>query len=65
MTLLGERVFYFMGMYLGGSVGKGCACDLGDSGDKGSVPGSGRSPGAGHGNSLQCSFLENPMDRGA
>ena len=30
-----------------------------------SVPGSGRSPGGGHGNSLQYSCLENPMDRGA
>ena len=29
------------------------------------VPGSGRSPGGGHGNSLQYSCLENPMDRGA
>ena len=31
----------------------------------GSVPGLGRSPGGGHGNPLQCSCLENPMDRGA
>ena len=30
-----------------------------------SVPGSERSPGAGHGNPLQYSCLENPMDRGA
>ena len=30
-----------------------------------SVPGSGRSPGGGHGNPLQESCLENPMDRGA
>ena len=29
------------------------------------IPGSGRSPGGGHGNSLQYSCLENPMDRGA
>ena len=33
--------------------------------DSGSIPGSGRSPGGGHGNSLQCSYLENPMDWGA
>ena len=33
--------------------------------DTGSVPGSGRSPGGGHGNPLQYSCLENPMDRGA
>ena len=30
-----------------------------------SIPGSGRSPGGGHGNPLQESCLENPMDRGA
>ena len=33
--------------------------------DTGSIPGWGRSPGAGHGNPLQCSYLESPMDRGA
>ena len=33
--------------------------------DMGSVPGSGRFPGEEHGNPLQCSCLENPMDRGA
>ena len=32
--------------------------------DAGSIPGSGRSPGGGHGNPLQYSCLENPMDRG-
>ena len=32
--------------------------------DSGSIPGSGRSSGAGHGNPLQCSCLENLMDRG-
>ena len=35
-----------------------------DTGDAGSVPGSGRSPGGGNGNPLQYSCLENPMDRG-
>ena len=34
-------------------------------GDLGSFPGLGRSPGEGNGNPLQCSHLENPMDRGA
>ena len=29
------------------------------------IPGSGRSPGEGHGNPLQYSCLENPIDRGA
>ena len=37
----------------------------GDNRDASSIPGSGRSPGGGHGNPLQCSFLENPMDGGA
>ena len=34
-------------------------------GDLGSIPGSGRSPGEGNGNPLQYSCLENPMDREA
>ena len=33
--------------------------------DLSSISGSGRSPGGGEGNPLQCSCLENPMDRGA
>ena len=33
--------------------------------DTGLIPGSGRFPVEGHGNSLQYSCLENPMDRGA
>ena len=33
--------------------------------DSSLIPGSGRSPGGGNGNQLQCSCLENPMDRGA
>ena len=37
----------------------------GDIRDLGSIPGLRRSPGGGHGNSLQCSCLENPIDRGA
>jgi len=45
--------------------GKESACSAGDAEDTGSVPGSGRSPGGGHGNPLQYSCLENPMDRGA
>ena len=46
----------------GGSDGKESACNAGD---LGSVPGLGRSPGEENGNPLQCSCLENPMDRGA
>ena len=36
----------------------------GDLRDLGSIPGLGRSPGEGNGNTLQYSCLENPMDRG-
>ena len=39
--------------------------NAGDIRDAGSFPGSGRSPEGGHGNPLQYSCLENPMDRGA
>ena len=46
----------------GGSVEKN---PLANAGDVGSTPGPGRSPGEGHGNPLQYSCLENPMDRGA
>ena len=49
----------------GGSVGKESACNAGDAGDVGLISGSGRSPGGGHGNPLQYSCQENPMDRGA
>ena len=44
-----------------GSAGKESACNVGD---LGSIPELGRSPGGGHGNPLQYSCLENPMDRG-
>ena len=36
-----------------------------NAGDQSSIPGLGRSPGEGNGNSLQYSCLGNPMDRGA
>ena len=48
-----------------GSVVKNLPANRGDIRDVGSVPGSGRSPGGGHGNPLQFSCLGNPMDRGA
>ena len=41
------------------------SCNSGDARDVGLIPGLGRYPGGGHGNPLQNSFLENPMDRGA
>ena len=44
---------------------KNLPANAGDIRDVGSIPGSGRSAGEGHGNPLQYSCLENPMDRGA
>ena len=46
----------------GSSEVKASACNTGE---LGSIPGLGRSPGEGNGNPLQYSCLENPMDRGA
>ena len=46
-------------------VAKNLPANAGDAEDMGLVPGSGRFPGGGHGNPLQYSCLENPMDRGA
>ena len=51
--------------FLGGSVIKNLPASAGDAGNFGSIPGSGRSPGGGNGNPLQCSCLGNPMDRGS
>ena len=42
---------------------KNLPANSGDTRDAGSIPGSGRSPGGGHGNPLQYSCLESPMDR--
>ena len=49
----------------GGAGGKEPACYGGNVRDMDSIPGLGRSPGGGHGNLLQYSCLENPMDREA
>ena len=49
----------------GGSVGQESTCHAGDAGDTGSIPGSGRSHGGGHSNSLQYSCLETPINRGS
>ena len=48
--------------FLAGSIGKESACN---SGDPGLLPGSGRSPAGGDGNSLQYSCLKNSTDREA
>ena len=44
---------------------KNLPANAGDTRDAGSIPGSGRSPGGKHGNPLQYSRLESPIDRGA
>ena len=44
---------------------KNSPANAGDIRDAGSIHGSGRSPGGGHGNPLQYSCLKNPMDREA
>ena len=44
---------------------KNLPANTGGSGNSGSIPGLGRSPEVGNGNSLQYSCLENSMDRGA
>ena len=44
-----------------GSAGKESASIVGDTGDMGSIPGWGRSPGEGNGNPLRYSCLGNPM----
>ena len=53
--------FHFLSMHMV----KNPPANAGDTGDGGSVPGLGRSPGVGNGNPLQYSCPENPMDRGA
>ena len=50
--------------FSGGSVVKNLPANAGDTGNIGSVPGLGRSPGEGNGRPLQYSCLENPRDRG-
>ena len=44
---------------------KNLPANAGEVKDASLIPGSGRSPGEGHGNPLQDSRLRNPMDRGA
>ena len=57
-----DRLNESIGGFPAGSNGKESACKAGDAG---SVPALGGSPGEAHGDSLQYSCLENPVDRGA
>ena len=52
----------YLGDFPGGSVVKNLPANTGN---MGSIPGLGRSPGEGNDNPLQSSYLGNPMDRGA
>ena len=60
-----REINYCVVDFPGGSVVKNPPANAGDARDKGSIHGSGRSPGGGHEDPLQCSCLENIMDRGA
>ena len=56
--------YIFLG-FPGSAVIKNLSANAGDTGDTVSIPGSGRSHGGEHGNPLQDSCLEDPMDREA
>ena len=60
-TMVKVVCFMFCAFHHGGSESKESACSAGD---LGSTLGLGRSLGEGNGNPLQCSCLENSMDRG-
>ena len=63
ISLVCVQMYTFKG-FPGGASGKETACQTGDIRDMGSMPGWGGCSGGGHGNPLQYSCLENPMDRG-
>ena len=54
-----------MAYFPGGSAEKNPPANVGDAGDLGSIPGSGRSPGGGTDNPFQYSCLKNSTDRGS
>ena len=60
------NVFYFLICHSASQVAlvvKNSPTNAGDIRDPGSIPGLGRSTGGGHGNPIQYSYLENPIDR--
>ena len=63
MNELTSSVYTRVG-FPGGLVVKNPPANAGDIRYMHSIPGSGRSPGGGHGNPIQYSCLENPIDRG-
>ena len=64
-TIFRYSKMYYVPLFLVGfprdSVVRNLPANAGDTGDAGSIPGSGRSPGGGHGNPLQYSCLKNPQ----
>ena len=60
-----KDIFIYIGASQLALVVKNPPANAGDTGDVGSIPGSGRSPRGGDGNPLQYSCLENSMDRRA
>ena len=54
-------ILYIYTRFPGGSAGKESGCSAGD---QGSIPGSGRSPGEGHGNLPKDACLENSRAKG-
>ena len=57
-----EQLIITQENFSGGTVVKNPLANARDSGDAGSIPGSGRSPGEGDGNPFKYSCLENSMD---
>ena len=60
-----DQRYYNLGASQVVLVVKNPPANAGDARDVGSIPGSGRSPGGEHGNPLQYSCLENPINRAA
>ena len=60
-----SSIYIKLSLLLGFPGGLEVKASASNTGDLGSIPGLGRSPGEGNGNPLQYSCLENPMDGGA
>ena len=66
LTLEGKKLFFLILHWTSQVVPdvKNLLANAGDIRDMGSIPELGRSPGEGHGNPFQYSYLDNLMDRG-
>ena len=67
LSRLGSHIQLIMGLwgFPGGAMVKNLLANARGARDMGSVPGSGKFPGGGNGNTLQYSYLKNSMDGGA